>query len=247
MVTIKKFFVVIIAFILVLLIWGCQCIPSLDTEQEITPSQFSKVMCVNCAPSYEKVKVSVGEYLLHNSLDYGMEEGFKYFNVTPGVKNFVVMVKGDSVLYNGFASLTKAVPYTFLIIQMQRRVKGMLLYDTIGTFSPTNCYFRFINVAVNSPTNLLFQIEHQYPVYFSLGFKSFTRFFTTYPERYKVTITDVEKDSVLFELRNFELSAGKGYSFILRGDFQSENERYAPNLLIVQHNFSEIYQIEIKK
>lgn len=242
----KRFFIGLILLIVITFV-GCQCIPSLDTEQEITPSQFSKVMCVNCAPSFEKVKIVAGDYTLHNSLDYGMEEGYKYFNIPPGVTNFAVMVKGDSVLYNGFANLSKAVPYTFLIIQLQKRIKGLLLYDTIGTYSATNSYFRFVNVAVNSPTSLLFQIEQQYPIYFPLGFKSFTRFLTTYPEKYKIIIRDVEKDSTLFELKRFELLPGKGYSFILRGDFQSNEERYAPNLLVVQHNFDEIYLIEVKK
>ncbi|MGB9852867.1 MAG: hypothetical protein ACPLPX_08405 [Candidatus Kapaibacteriota bacterium] len=235
------------SILLALAVWGCQCVPGLDTEQEITPSQYSNVMCVNCAPMFEKVKVVVGEYLLHSSLDYQMEEGYKYFNVAPGVTNFVIMYKNDSVLYNGVANLSKAVPYTFLIIQMQRRIKGILLYDTIGIYSPTNSYFRFVNMAINSSSTLLFQIEQQYPIYFPLGFKSYTRFLTTYPARYKITIRDVEKDSTLVEIKNFELLAGKGYSFIFRGDFQDKTEKYIPSLLIVKHDFDEIYLKEQKK
>jgi len=220
---------------------GCQCIPSLDTEKEITPSQYSRVLCVNCAPSFPKVKVVVGDITLHNSLSYDMEEGYKYFNVPPGVSNFVIMYKTDSVLYNGFASLSKGMAYTFLIMQLQRRIKGLLLYDTLGSFSMTNSYFRFINLALNSPSSLLFQIEQQYPIYFPLGFKSFTKFYTTYPEKYRISVKDAEKDSTLFDIKGYQLQAGKGYSIILRGDFQSNDQRYGPNLIIIQHDFDEIY------
>lgn len=239
----KLFSLILLVFSLFL---GCQCIPSLDTEKEITPSQYSKVMCVNCAPSFDKVKIIVGDYILHNSLNYDMEEGFKYFNILPGVTNFVVIYKSDSILYNGFANLSKGVPYTFLIIQMQKRIKGLLLYDTISNFSPTNTYFRFVNVAINSPTSLVFKIEQQYPIYFPLGYRSFTKFYTTYPDKYRITIHDADKDSVLFDLKNFQLLAGRGYSIILRGDYQSNQPRYGLNLLIIQHDFNEIYKTELK-
>ncbi len=237
----------ICAFFGVVAISGCQCIPSLDTEKEITPSQYSKLMCVNCAPSFEKIKIMVGGVYLHNSLIYDMEEGFKYSNVLPGVTNFVVLFKTDSVLYNGFANLTKGVPYTFLVIQMQRRIKSLLLYDTLSNYLPSNSYFRFVNVAINSPSSLVFQIEQQYPIFAPLGFRSFTQFFTTFPEKYKIIIRDAEKDSVLFSIRNFQLLAGKGYSIILRGDFQAKDLRYRTNLLIIQHNFDEIYNLETKR
>ncbi|MCX7909638.1 MAG: hypothetical protein N2560_09005 [Ignavibacteria bacterium] len=240
-----KFFSII--FLCLVLIWGCQCIPSLDTEKDITPSQYSRIMCVNCAPLFDKVKIVVGEFTLHNSLDYDMEEGFKYFNVLPGVTNFVVIYKSDSVLYNGFANLSKGLPYTFLIIQLQKRIKGLLLYDTLSTYSPTNSYFRFVNVAVNSPSSLVFQIEQQYPIYFPLGFRSFTKFFTTYPEKYRITIKDADKDTTLFDIKNFQFLAGKGYSIILRGDFQTKETKLGTNLLIIQHNFDEIYNLDVKK
>ncbi len=233
-------------FLLLGLLLGCQCIPSLDTEQEITPSQYSKVMVVNCSPQFEKLKVFAGDYLLHSALYYGMEEGFRYSNIPPGVVNFIVLYKSDSTLYNGMVSLRKAFPYTFLIYQLQKRIQVYLSYDTLSSYSSTNTYFRFINVANNSPSSLVFQIEHQYPLALSLGFRNHTKYFTTYPERYNITIKDAEKDSVLIGIRNYYFMQGKGYSIILRGDFKASSTIAEPSVLIIQHNFDEIFPKEIK-
>jgi len=228
------------------LLFGCQCIPGLETEQEITPSLYSRVLCVNCAPQFEKLKIYAGDFLLHSALYYGMEEGFRYINVLPGVINFIVIYKSDSTLFNGMVSLRKAVPYTFIIYQLQKRIQPLLLYDTLSSYSLTNTYFRFINVANNSPGTLVFQIEHQYPFVLNLNFRSYSKFFTTYPERYNITIRDVEKDSILLFIKNYNLLPGKGYSIILRGDFKNAGNFAAPSLLIIQHNFDEIYYNEIK-
>lgn len=220
---------------------SCQCIPSLDTEKDITPSQYAQVMCVNCAPMFGKVKLTVGGLVLHNSLSYDLEEGFKYSNVLPGVTNFIVSYKNDSVVYNGFANLVKGQLYTFFIIQLQRRVSGLLLNDSISSYSSTNSYFRFINLALNSPSYLLFTLEQQYPLSFSLNFKNYTKFYTTYPEKYKISVSDLEKDTVLFQIKNFEFKPGKGYTIIFRGDFNAKQPNLGSNVLIIQHNFDEIF------
>ncbi|MFN3307516.1 MAG: hypothetical protein ACK42Z_10080 [Candidatus Kapaibacteriota bacterium] len=219
---------------------ACQCIPSLDTEKDITPSQYAQVICVNCAPMFGKVKLTIGGIILHNSLSYDIEEGFKYLNVLPGVTNFVVSYKNDSVVYNGFANLVKGQLYTFFIIQLQRRVNGLLLNDSISNYSPTNSYFRFVNLALNSPSYLLFNLEQQYPLNFSLNFKNYTKFYTTYPEKYNITITDLERDSILFQIKNYEFKPGKGYTIVLRGDLKAEEPNYGCNVLILQHNFDDL-------
>jgi len=242
----RKYILYKFYFLALCILIGCQCIPSLDTEQEITPSQYSKVMCVNCAPQFEKLKIYAGDFLLHSALYYGMEEGFRYINVLPGVINFVVLYKSDSTLFNGMVSLRKAVPYTFFIYQLQKRIQPLLLYDTLSSYSFTNSYFRFVNIANNSPGSLVFTVEQQYPVAVGLGFRSFTKFFTTYPEKYNIEIRDAEKNSVLFFYKSYSFLPGKGYTIVLRGDFKVASGIGSPSVLIIQHNFDEIYYQEIK-
>jgi len=143
-------------------------------------------------------------------------------------------------------SLRKAVPYTFLIYQLQKRIQPLLLYDTLSSYSFTNSYFRFVNIANNSSGSLVFKVEQQYPVAVGIRFRSFTKFFTTYPEKYNIEIRDAEKDSVLFFYKSYSFLPGKGYTIVLRGDFKVASGIGSPSVLIIQHNFDEIYYQEIK-
>ncbi|MCX7879556.1 MAG: DUF4397 domain-containing protein [Ignavibacteria bacterium] len=236
-----------LVFLLAIVFCGCQCIPNLETDREISPSQYAKVMCVNALPNVEKIKITVGNILLHSALTYEMEEGFRYFNVPYGVINFNIAIKNDSIIYKGMANLQKGKAYTFFVYQMQRRAQGLLLEDDVSTYSLTNSYFRFVNLLINSPHSLLFSIEHQYPIVINLVFKTYTKFYTTYPDKYVITIKDAEKDSIIAQSKNFQLLPGKGYTIVLRGDYLDKTKRLGPNLLVIQHDFEQVFEINEKK
>jgi len=77
-------------------------------------------------------------------------------------------------------------------------------------------------------------------------FGALRSFFTTYPEKYNIEIRDAEKDSVLFFYKSYSFLPGKGYTIVLRGDFKVASGIGSPSVLIIQHNFDEIYYQEIK-
>lgn len=234
----------------VLLIVGgvisCQCVPGLDTEKEITPSDYAKVLCINGIPKLDKVSIDAGNYKLHTALNYDLEEGYKYFNVPPGVINFYVSIRNDSVLFNGLANLSRGKAYTFLLYPLKtknlERVQAILLYDTIGDFSKTNSYFRFVNISPESPTTLLFELKGDYPIPLGLGFRAFSKFLTVYPGSYTISVKNPENDSTIKILRNFPFAPGKGYTIIFRGYYNSDVPEIGSNLLVVPHNFDEIFE-----
>ncbi len=236
--------------ILILLIIGgiiaCQCVPGLDTEKEISPSEYAKVLCVNGIPQLDKVRIDAGDYNLHTALNYDLEEGYEYFNVPPGVINFYVSIRNDSVLFNGLASLSRGKSYTFLLYPLktknQERVQALLLYDTIGDYSRTNSYFRFVNISPDAPTTLLFELKADYTIPLGLGFRSFSKFFTTYPGNYTISIKNPGNDSTIKTLLNFPLTPGKGYTIIFRGYYQSGVQANGSNLIVVRHDFDKIFE-----
>lgn len=219
---------------------GCQCVPGLDTEQDITPSQYAKVLSVNCVPN-QKIGVIIGGKQIHTALSYDIEEGFKYYNVSPGVSNFSVTLKADSIVYNGFAELKKGLAYSFFAFPFNKRIQSLLLYDTVSNYSRSNSYFRFIYLASTQAQTLLFQLEDQYPVSIGLTFRLATKFFTTYPGKYLIKVVDPEKDSTLRRLLNYQFKPGKGYSIVLRGYANSPDPSTGLNLLVIEHNFDEIF------
>lgn len=225
---------------------SCQCVPGLDTEKEITPSDYAKVMCINGIPKLDKVGIDAGNYKLHTALNYDLEEGYKYFNVPPGIVNFYVSIHNDSVLFNGLANLSRGKAYTFLLYPLKtknlERVQAILLYDTIRDFSKTNSYFRFVNISPESPTTLLFEVKGDYPISLGLGFRFFSKFLTVYPGNYTISVKNPENDSTIKILRNFPFAPGKGYTIIFRGYYNSGNSATGSNLLVVRHNFDEILE-----
>lgn len=225
---------------------ACQCVPGLDTEQDITPSQYSRVLCVNCVPN-QKVGVLVGNKRLHSALNYDMEEGFRYQNVSPGLSNFSIYLKNDSIVYNAFAELKKGYSYSFFIYPLNKRIQSILLSDTISNYSRSNSYFRFVHLASTSSPTFLFQVEDQYPISIGLSFRLFSKFLTTYPGNYKISISDPEKDSTLFQLFNYPFKPGKGYSIVLRGYEKSIDPGSSLKLLIIEHNFDDIFDSNLIK
>lgn len=225
---------------------SCQCVPGLDTEKEITPSDYAKVMCINGIPKLDKVSIDAGNYKLHTALNYDLEEGYKYSNVPPGVVNFYVSIRDDSVLFNGLANLSRGKAYTFLLYPLKtknlERVQAMLLYDTISGFSKTNSYFRFVNISPEAPTTLLFEVKGDYAIPLGLGFRSFSKFLTVYSGNYTISVKNPENDSTIKILRNFSFAPGKGYTIIFRGYYNAGNSAIGPNLLVVRHNFDEIFE-----
>ncbi|MGQ9818650.1 MAG: hypothetical protein ACUVQ1_01805 [Candidatus Kapaibacteriales bacterium] len=224
----------------IVLYTSCQCVPGLDTEQDISPSQFARVMSINCVPN-QKIGVIIGNREIHSALSYDMEEGFKYFNVAPGIQNFSVTIKNDSIVYNGFAELKKGFAYSFFLYPFNKRIQSLLLNDTISNYSGSNSYFRFVFLAPIQAPTLLFQVEDQYPISVGLSFKLASQFFTTYPGKYQIRVSDPESDSTLRKLVNYQFKPGKGYSIVLRGYFESQDPNTSLNLLVIEHNFDEIF------
>lgn len=219
---------------------SCQCVPGLDTEKDITPSQYARVMSINCVPN-QKIGVVIGGREIHSALSYDMEEGFKYFNVPPGISNLSITLKKDSMVYNGFAELKKGYAYSLFVYPINKRIQPLLLYDTISSYSNSNSYFRFVFLAPMPTSTLLFQVEDQYPVSVGLSFRLTSKFFTTYPGKYTIKVTDPENDSTLRKLVNFQFKPGKGYSIVLRGYAESQDPNTNLNLLVIEHNFDEIF------
>lgn len=225
---------------------SCQCVPGLDTEQDISPSQYARVMSINCVPN-QKVGVIIGGKDIYSALNYDMEEGFKYFDVPPGISNFSITLKKDSIVYNGFAELKKGYAYSLFIYPFSKRIQTLLLYDTISNYSSSNSYFRFVFLAPMQAPTLLFQIEDQYPISVGLSFRLASKFFTIYPGKYQVKVSNPENDSTLIKLVNFQFKPGKGYSIVLRGYIESQDPSNSLNLLVIEHNFGELFYTKLIK
>lgn len=230
----------------IVLFVSCQCVPGLDTERDITPSQYARVMSINCVPN-QKIGVIISGREIHSALSYDMEEGFKYFNVSPGISNFSITLKNDSVVYNGFAELKKGYAYSLFVYPFNKRIQPLLLFDTISNYSSSNSYFRFVFLAPMQTPTLLFQVEDQYPISVGLSFRFASKFLTTYPGKYQIKVSDPEKDSTLRKLVNFQFKPGKGYSIVLRGYVESQDPNTSLNLLVIEHNFDEIFDTRLLK
>ncbi len=234
----------LLVFLLLLLV-GCECIPTLDTEKEISPSQYSKILCINCVPNLNGLQVVAGNVVLHKSLNYNFVDYYNYVDVHPGTANFVLSVgsaERDSVIFSGLANLQRGVCYSFLIYPMNKRVQSMILVDSIRNYLQTNSYFRFINLSPDSPYSLYFSLEDQYPITLGLGFRTYSQYFTTYPGTYRISVINSENDSVVARIPRYQFEQGKGYSIILRGYMNSKEKATAPDILVVSHNFDEIYK-----
>ena len=214
----KKSYLLLLSCIFAVFIVSCECVVNIDTDRIITPSQYAQVLFINANSGFEQLKIFTGsDGFIMNS--YFSEDIFNYKDVLPGTQNFYIKTNNDSLLFNGLTEMDRGAPYTFIAYGNKSRVQGILLSDTIENYSPNNAYFRCINLGNETPY-VMFRITGSYPIQQIKPYRTFSKYTPTYNGRYNIDILDATTDSLMLSYRNKELTAGKIYSLILRGDFK---------------------------
>ncbi len=204
-----------------LLLSGCECVTNIDTPRVITPSQYAHVLFLNSIPETDLVKVWSEFWRDNLKINYEPDlEQTQYQDIEPGTNNIKLLSKKDSILFNGIIDLNQKHYYTFIGYGFESRVQALLLNDSINNYLKTNTYFRCIHVSADAP-HVIFKIYNQFPIYFSLPFRAFTKFTAVIPSQYNIEVKDAMTDSTLLVMKNVVFEQGKIYNIILRGYYET--------------------------
>lgn len=212
-----KIISVLLVFYIVL-ISGCQCVTSIDTPKDINPTFFAHVLFVNAHPNIDEMNVSMDNEIVARSLYYNSSPK-SYVNLSPGSRNILITSSEDSVLFNSSLDISDKQNYTFITYGTDNRLQTMFFNDSIPNYSENNAYFRFVDVAPESPIFIV-KISDQYPIQSSLQYRSSTKFYPAPAGKYNLQLKNAVTDSLILDDENFELKTGKIYTILIKGYYE---------------------------
>ena len=217
--------------------YSCECVPGINTPREITPSQYAHVMFINSISGYDwdYVRMNTG-YQNHVDDSYYNSSSYTYKEIIPALTNiYIQSPNNDSLIYNGLIDIQMAVPYTYIAYSANDRIQGMMLNDSIDSYSKTNAYFRCVHIGNDVPI-VLFKIKDQYSIPITSSFRKSSQFnAVVQSNKYDIGVYDVN-DSLLVGLNNQQFTAGVAYTIILRGYYKGTGKQKL-NLFIVESDF----------
>jgi hypothetical protein len=196
---------------------ACDCVPDINTPKIIEPSSSSEVMFVNAMPDLQFIFVQADiEY--NNLLDYNASSG--EYNTLSSFNSVSLASDEDfnNIIYRRQTEFLKGFSYTFIFSGQNRRVKEVLIHDTLDSYNPSSSYIRFINCGQNCP-GIRFELVGSYstsyiPVY------SYTTFIEMTPGNYNLNVKTQPNDSTIISISNISLNAGESSSYILQGYYE---------------------------
>lgn len=210
----KKVYLILLSLIL---FWGCECVTEIDTPKNISPSTYAHLMTITALPEFDELKIYNEFWQKPFYIFYQNDaNNYQYKDITYGLNNIRVMTRKDSVIFNSTISLEKTKYYTFIIFGSKQRVQAMLLRDSIFNYKKSNAYFRCIHTSSDAP-QVNFIINSNYPIIYSLPYRTNSNFTPVVPGIYSIKINDAITDSTLTSIKKFEFKEGFLYTLILRG------------------------------
>jgi hypothetical protein len=210
-----------ILFLVFAAITGCTCVPDINTPKEISPTDLAHILFIHAHSDYESMKITTESSVLYENVNYqgqGNNNKFNYIDIKEGTSILSIFnYKDSSIIFKSQFNLKKDNKYTFLIYGKEKMVTALLLTDTIVNYSPNNCYIRFLNLSPDAP-KCCFELtdDFNYSLPFFVAPKLNTQFVPIHSGNFSMEVLDSSK-SFSFTNLQFELKAGKTYSFILRG------------------------------
>lgn len=207
----------LVAFLFLLFLGGCQCVPSIDTPKEVNPTFYSHILFVNAHPDIDEINILIGNNALVKSLFYNSDPK-DYYNVSPGSQNIQITGYNDSTLFNSTINLVDKQNYTLIAYGTDSRVQVKILNDTISNYSSNNAYYRFVDMTPDAPI-LIPSITGLLPEN-TLSYRFYTPFKAIVGDKYDIqlkVLTQSLTDSVVLSSNNINFSAGSIYSIVVTG------------------------------
>lgn len=217
------------------LFWSCQCVIGIETPKEVSPTFFSHILFINAHPEFDELNILTDENVLVKSLYYNVNPK-SYTSVSPGSRNIQITNYQDSVLFNSVSDLVDNQKYTFIAYGNSKRVQSIFFNDTISNFQPANMYYRVVDVSPDSPPFII-KLEDQYPIYNNINFRSATKYISAPAGSYNIEVKEAVTDSLVLSLKKYEMSAGKVYTILIKGNYMGEGSKKM-QFQIIENDFT---------
>jgi len=208
----KTIFVYVI-FLVVLT--GCQCVTSIDTPKDVTPTFFAHVLFINGHPDLDEINILTDNTTLVKSLYYNTNPK-NYNEISPGSRNVQITSPLDSVLFNSSLELDDKKNYTFLVYGTTNRVQTLFFNDTIPNYSQNNTYFRFVDISPDSP-QFIVKVADQYPIINTIQYRKDIKYYPATAGKYDIELKVAETDSLALSMKSVEMKSGKIYTILIKG------------------------------
>jgi hypothetical protein len=216
-------FIYIFIFSGLLIFSACECVPGIDTPKIIEPVDFSNVLFINAMPDVDMVDVWSTDHLVLGNLSYDNNQNI-YKKIGAGSSNIKFILQKDStIIFNSSTELIKNGNYTFIGFGRKTRIKGMLMSDSIDSYTPNNAYVRFAHVSDDAPAVKF--VINSYPINPSLSYNSYTSIYPIPTGIYSLSVNDTLTNSTLTTKDSIEIKAGSLYNLILRGHYTGSQTR----------------------
>ncbi len=194
---------------------GCECVTAIDTPKEVNPTFFAHVLFINGHPDMDEINIKSDNTVLVKSLYYNTNPK-NYADLSPGSRNILITSPEDSILFNSSLDLTDKQNYTFIAYGTENRLQTLFFNDTISDYSVNNTYFRFVDIAPESPPFII-RISNQYPIVNLLHYRSFTKYVPTTEGKYELEMRQAMNDSLVLSMKDINMKAGKIYTILIKG------------------------------
>jgi Domain of unknown function (DUF4397) len=213
-----------------LLFYGCECVPGIDTPKVIEPVDFANVLFINAMPDVDVVDVWSTDHLVLGNLSYDNNQNI-YKKIGAGSSNIKFIVQKDSsIIFNSTTELQKDENYTFIGYGRNDRIKGMLMSDSIDSYSANNAYIRFAHVSDDAPAVKF--IISSYPINPALDYGLYSGIYPVPIGKYSISVNDTLTNSTLAKIDTLDIKAGSLYNLILRGHFTGSQTRKLECIII---------------
>jgi hypothetical protein len=239
----QKIIIYILIALMIRVIISCTCVPGIDTEKIITPSDLSHILFIHAQPDYEAIKVITEDGVLYKNLSYqgqGENNFFSYKDIKIGVSTITITNYQDStIIFKSQLYLQKDSNYSFITYGKGNKVENLLLMDSIHKFSSNNAYVRLLNLSPDSPT-CIFDLGDESDIHSEFLIKNggYSRFYPIHTGKFTLTIRDSSKSQFILTVDTpLQFDAGMKYSVLLRGYLESDTlhpHAYSRNCMIIK-------------
>ncbi len=180
-------------------------------SHETLPEGFQ---VINAAPDFSSIDVAIGVDPVLAQVDYGKSSG--YLEVQEGEEIPLRIRTEDDVLPSITESLTieKGKNYSYLVVEEEEAIKGVLLDDDNTDPDPSLFKIRFINAGLSSSGIDIYitkpdqDIGDKTPLVSNLEFEKASDYQSIDQGDYRIIITRTDKDTILYD--SDDVSFGEG-------------------------------------
>lgn len=208
---------------LLAIIWGCECVPGIDTPKIIEPTESANVLFIHALPDLGRFDI---ESKLSRFSDFTYGGGFtSYYKININDNIRLLQTNGELIntLYRASLDLSKGKYYTLIFYGGKSRIREILLSDTIQNFNQASAFLRIANVALDINSLKVILSRTIEPI--TIPYSSFTGFFPVDAGSYKIEVRDVLNDTLIAESPDANLINGKAYTLIMEGYYGREDFR----------------------